>query len=246
MKTVLITSGGCEEPIDGVRNISNFSTGKTGAFLAEFFASKGTEVILLKAAKAVIPRQLQYPGGGNISIREFRSFRDLQALLEQEAKTDRPPEMLILAAAVSDFSVAAVHIGSTTYAPRQLDKINSSGEDRIMIELNRNPKLIDRVMEIFPSALVVGFKLTRKAGESEKLAAVKTLAEHSKAGLIVHNDLSEIGEGRHNFTLYRTESGNGGTEVIKTASGPDKQALAELLYSCYAERLGPAERKGQG
>ena len=34
---LLITAGGCKEPIDRVRHIANFSTGTTGLFLTRFF-----------------------------------------------------------------------------------------------------------------------------------------------------------------------------------------------------------------
>jgi phosphopantothenoylcysteine decarboxylase/phosphopantothenate--cysteine ligase len=46
-KHILITSGGTEEPIDGVRSITNTSTGHTGAELATWFADHGANVTLL-------------------------------------------------------------------------------------------------------------------------------------------------------------------------------------------------------
>ena len=44
---ILITSGATREPIDQVRFITNMSTGKTGASLAESFAKKGHDVTYL-------------------------------------------------------------------------------------------------------------------------------------------------------------------------------------------------------
>jgi phosphopantothenoylcysteine decarboxylase/phosphopantothenate--cysteine ligase len=38
---VLITSGGTEEAVDGVRTLGNFSTGRTGAMIAEGFSAAG-------------------------------------------------------------------------------------------------------------------------------------------------------------------------------------------------------------
>ena len=32
---ILITGGGCEEPIDDVRSVCNFSTGKTSSLIAD-------------------------------------------------------------------------------------------------------------------------------------------------------------------------------------------------------------------
>lgn len=46
MKTVLITSGGTIEPIDGVRGITNFATGKLGSVIAETL--QNCHIFLLK------------------------------------------------------------------------------------------------------------------------------------------------------------------------------------------------------
>lgn len=45
---ILITAGPTQEPIDPVRFISNHSSGKMGIALAEEFAARGNEVVLIK------------------------------------------------------------------------------------------------------------------------------------------------------------------------------------------------------
>ena len=53
---VLITGGGCEEPIDNVRSISNFSTGKTSTTLASYFVEKNCKVTCIMSYKAIRPK----------------------------------------------------------------------------------------------------------------------------------------------------------------------------------------------
>jgi phosphopantothenoylcysteine synthetase/decarboxylase len=49
---VLVTAGGTSEPIDGVRRITNTSTGATGGVIARAFAARGHDVVLIHAADA--------------------------------------------------------------------------------------------------------------------------------------------------------------------------------------------------
>ena len=42
---VLITRGGISEPIDGVRGFANFSTGKTGAAIADYLLDQNMDVL---------------------------------------------------------------------------------------------------------------------------------------------------------------------------------------------------------
>ncbi|MDP3682394.1 MAG: bifunctional phosphopantothenoylcysteine decarboxylase/phosphopantothenate--cysteine ligase CoaBC, partial [Ignavibacteria bacterium] len=53
---ILITSGGTKENIDGVRYLSNLSTGKTGAAIAEYFTSNFHEITFVHAQNSAIPK----------------------------------------------------------------------------------------------------------------------------------------------------------------------------------------------
>jgi phosphopantothenoylcysteine decarboxylase / phosphopantothenate---cysteine ligase len=54
---------------------------------------------------------------------------------------------------------------------------------------------------------LVAFKLTSKASEAEREAAVQKLQAHSKADLVVQNDTVEIDKTKqqHRFTLYGSD-----------------------------------------
>ena len=53
---ILITGGGCREAIDGVRFVTNMSTGRTAAFLADALSAHGAEVTAIMGAGAILPR----------------------------------------------------------------------------------------------------------------------------------------------------------------------------------------------
>ena len=71
---VLVTAGGTVEPLDGVRRLSNTSTGATGLALAREFAARGDEVVLLHAEGV---------NAGNLPVEQesYLTFDDLAAAL---------------------------------------------------------------------------------------------------------------------------------------------------------------------
>ena len=54
-KTILVTAGPTIEPIDPVRYISNFSSGKMGYAIAAELKERGAEVILVTGKTALTP-----------------------------------------------------------------------------------------------------------------------------------------------------------------------------------------------
>ncbi len=214
-KHILITAGGTEEPIDGVRSITNTSTGRTGAELAVKLASQGFAVTLLHAKNAVTPAEISKEQ--RIKSKTFTSFVSLQTLLS-ETLSEQNFDAVIHLAAVADYSLAEVESnGAVTKAPIK-GKIDSGEE--LTLKLKKNPKLIDTIKSQAPNAKVIAFKLTRTPSAEERADAVELLAKHANADYIVHNDFEEIGEGHHPFTIYAQ------TKEIKKANGAAALALA--------------------
>ena len=94
---ILITAGGTQEPIDPVRFISNYSTGKMGVALAQVCARRGAEVTMVCGSMSVTPRN------------PFGAIHRIDALSAQdmyEACIAQWPRMnsAILCAAVADFT----------------------------------------------------------------------------------------------------------------------------------------------
>ena len=177
---VLVTSGGTAEPIDGVRVLANTSTGATGAGIAARLVRAGHEVVLLRARHSM---------RAEVACREetFGSFAELDAALTQLLGGEKF-DAVIHAAAVSDFSVAAIEVNGVAQSAQA--KIASDAAP--VLRLKPNPKLVDslRARSANPQLRVVAFKLTRGAGDAEAKAAVQSLFAHAKADYVVHNDLT--------------------------------------------------------
>jgi phosphopantothenoylcysteine decarboxylase/phosphopantothenate--cysteine ligase len=97
-RTVIVTAGGTQEPIDPVRVITNRSSGKQGYALAQAALDLGAEVILISA-----PTHLEPPvGARRIDVQTARDMRN--TVLENLPGAD----VLLMSAAVADFRPVAV------------------------------------------------------------------------------------------------------------------------------------------
>jgi phosphopantothenoylcysteine decarboxylase/phosphopantothenate--cysteine ligase len=193
-KRILITAGGTREPIDSVRYIGNISSGRTASSLADKLSAAGYEVTWLGANDAIRP-------GSACQRQSFSSFKDLQSQL-QKLLAAESFDVVIHAAAVSDFSVAAIEAEAGIQASAIGGKLASDGG--LVLRLEKNPKLLDHLKEwsTNPDLKVIGFKLTDSEDSEERLKAVNRQFEHAKVDAVVHNDLSGITEDSHTFSLY--------------------------------------------
>jgi phosphopantothenoylcysteine decarboxylase / phosphopantothenate---cysteine ligase len=178
---VLITSGGTAEPIDGVRVLTNTSTGETGALLARHLVRSGHDVMLLRARTA-------RPAGVPCREELFTTFGDLDEQLTRWLGGE-DFDAVIHAAAVGDFSVEAVEVNGVSMAPGE-GKLDSGTAPTL--RLRKNPKLLDtlRARSRNAAAQVVAFKLTRGADPRQVQAAVMPLLKSGAADYVVHNDLA--------------------------------------------------------
>ncbi|TMC52040.1 MAG: bifunctional phosphopantothenoylcysteine decarboxylase/phosphopantothenate--cysteine ligase CoaBC [Chloroflexi bacterium] len=94
-RKVVVTAGGTREPIDPVRFISNYSSGKMGFALAAAAADRGASVILITAAN--------HPEHHGIEVQRVDTSSELLA----EMRSQLPgADLLLMAAAVGDFRPA--------------------------------------------------------------------------------------------------------------------------------------------
>ena len=226
-RRILITSGGTQEPIDGVRAITNTSTGVTGAKLASWFAANGDEVSLLHAVGAVLPEDTT-----KIKLRPFTSFNSLQSALRESLASENFDAIIHLAA-VADFSVREVEANGTVHLAPLTQKLESSNE--LTLRLIKNPKLVDsiRVLSRNKHVQVVAFKLTHTDVVGDRVKAVQNLAAHANADFIVQNDVSEITTLAHPFTIYSTSA-----QPVGRAVSADQ--LAERLSSLLQPPARPS------
>lgn len=185
---VLITSGGTAEPVDGVRVLTNTSTGSTGARLAEHFTRCGHEVTLLRARSAV-------RASGPCREETFSSYADLDAALTRLLAAE-PFDAVIHAAAVSDYGVEL--IGADGQLLAATGKIDSATPP--LIRLRPHPKLLDTLRARAARPLrVVAFKLTHGASSAARRSEVAELFARARPDAVVHNDLTARGAGAEDF-----------------------------------------------
>jgi len=189
-ETVLVTAGPTREPLDPVRYITNYSSGKMGYALARAAERRGAEVILVSG-----PTSLPVPRGVRcLSVSSALEMRD--RVLEH---LDRST-VIIKAAAVADYRPAR----------KASSKIKKSAEG-LIIDLERNPDIIAEVGMKKGNRVLVGFAM-----ETEDLVANarKKLVEKNM-DLIVANDLGRPGSGfQYDTNIVKIIDGEGGTEEL--------------------------------
>lgn len=206
---VVVTSGGTRETIDSVRFITNLSTGKTGALIAETLARVGHDVSYLHAEGAAMPSGLD-----RMDARSFRTYDDLANLTRELLAEPEPVQLVIQAAAISDFQVVT---------PTPGGKLSST--DELTLVLKPRGKILAKLKSWSRHPLsVLAFKLTDTADLSTRREKLESLAEIG-ADWIVHNDLSQrSGDEARGFTIYATHP-----EVRETAICADAADLASWI-----------------
>lgn len=139
-KNVLISSGPTIEPIDPVRFISNYSSGRMGNSLAHEAASRGAFVTLVSGPVS------EYPVHPNIQIIKVNSAAEMHtSCTEQFPKAD----ICIMAAAVADY---------TPQNPEP-DKIKKKEENILLKLLKTKDILADLGKLKSKKQLLIGFAL---------------------------------------------------------------------------------------
>lgn len=204
----LITYGPTRERIDGIRFLTNGSSGKTGAFLVHYLAENGWEVHAIKAQELDIPSYAT-------SVYEFCDFQDLHRAI-QNLLAEKKFDAVIHLAAVSDFSIKDVIIDGKRIKPPIQGKLDS--QKTVQIKLKPNVRILEKIKDYAKqkSPLVMGFKLTNGKSKLELEKDVFRLSTHPRIDFVVHNDFSRInGLDEHPFSIYqgKTVVANGATKL---------------------------------
>ena len=150
----IVTAGPTYEPIDQVRRLTNHSTGRLGTGLAKHLASDEHQVTLLRGRSATDTEQ---PKGVNLKL--FTTTADLAEKLECLAEEKSNVGAVFHTAAVSDFAAGQVFRRATDGKIEPLNQGKLSSRDgELLLELEPTPKIIVRLREWFPAALIVGWK----------------------------------------------------------------------------------------
>lgn len=196
----VITAGPTYESLDQVRRLTNFSTGRLGAELADFLYSNGHETTLLLGAQATYRSANQL---GN--VREYGTTEDLRSQLLSFSQ--HPVDVIFHAAAVSDFRFGKVWLRSET---GDLTEVKSgkitTRAGTLMAELLPTTKIIASLREAYPSTRIIGWKYEVEGGRETILALAKRQLNECRTDFCVVNGpaygagfglVSSAGECRH-------------------------------------------------
>ena len=201
-KRVIVTAGGTREQIDAVRFIGNSSSGRMGVEIAKAARDAGGQVTLIAANL-----ETDIPLG--MDVVRVTSVDDLEVAMQREA------DILVMAAAVSDFKVKNQYPG----------KLKRSGA--MQLNLVSTKDLIAGYASNHPDTFCIGFALAEEDSQLEDIARSKLWDKG--LGLVVGNRVSALG-------AHETEV----LVVDKETSVPlrgTKQEVAQGLIQLISESL---------
>ena len=173
---VIITCGPSYEPIDGMRRITNASTGELGLMLAERFSAAGHDVTVLKGSMAVS----QHPCGSAKVI----PFSTNDHLLEKLRTLSA--DAVFHAAALCDFRVKDARIAG---------KIPTSAGD-FTLTLEPTTKVLPQLRALFPCARIFGWKFELEGSREDVLTkATRQLRDCETDGCVVNGSAWGTGFG---------------------------------------------------
>ena len=211
----IVTCGPTYEPLDKVRRLTNFSTGRLGTELAGFLMHYGHEVLLLRGVQSTYANT-----EGELKVQSFTTTEDLGTRLLACVKENHGA--IFHAAAVSDFRFGKIwqRAGDATLHELSAGKIETR-EGTLLAELIPTTKILPQLRNWYPAAFIVGWKYeldgTRQEAEKRALRQL----EESQSNLCVLNGAA-YGEG---FGLVSP----GGAIQHATSAEELYQVLAHLL-----------------
>jgi phosphopantothenoylcysteine decarboxylase / phosphopantothenate---cysteine ligase len=200
--SVVISAGGTREPIDPVRYISNRSSGKQGYALAAEAAARGAAVTLVSTVQRPVPH--------GVAVEAVETVDEMRAAMLGH----RDADVIIMAAAVSDFRPVAV-------ADHKIKK--SSGIPQIVLEAA--PDILAELGQQRPDGqTLVGFAAETDSVVEHAVGKLKA----KNADMIVANDVSADGVGFAHDTNEVTIITADGTST--TVSLTSKRAVAAAVF----------------
>lgn len=206
-KKVLVTAGATEEDIDGVRVITNHSSGKMGFALCKALIDRGAEVTLVRGkTSAHLPKGL---------------FKDVKVTTTCElldiVKDNMSNDVFIMAAAPADYRVKN----------KSDQKLKASS---LVLELEKNPDIAKFVGENKGDKTLVIF-----SAETENLIEnAKGKLEKKNADYVVANDVTKQGAGFYTDTNDATIISKSGYTVDSGLVSKDD--LAHLILDTIAKQ----------
>lgn len=169
---ILVTAGPTHEPIDPVRFIGNYSSGKMGIAIAEEFAKRGEDVLLIKGVTNLNPV--------DPSIKQVKVTTAAE-MFSACAQYFSSADVIVFAAAVAD------------YTPKFPSAVKiKKNESEFSIELTKTKDIAQELGKLkTDNQTIVGFALETNNEE----AHAKDKLVKKKFDFIVLNSMQDLGAG---------------------------------------------------
>ena len=211
-KKVVVTAGPTYEKIDPVRFIGNYSSGKMGLAIAEEFAGRGAEVVLVCGP---VNLKTSHPAIRRVDVESAAQ------MYEVTSKEFVNSDVAVLSAAVADFT-----------PKEKADHKIKRGKDDLLLELLPTKDIAAELGRIkTASQLLVGFAL--ETNDEEVYALSKM--QRKNLDMIVLNSLNDKGAGFSvdtNKVTILDKAGNKTVYELKT-----KVEVAKDIVDQIASRL---------
>jgi phosphopantothenate---cysteine ligase (CTP) len=211
----IVTAGPTFEPLDDVRRLTNFSTGRLGTELANFLAARGHKVTLLIGEPATYAGERKAQ-----SVKTFSTTADLRAKLK--SFSGKKVDAIFHAAAVGDFGFGTIFAETKPgeFAALKAARKISTRDGALLVELLPTPKIIAELRGWFPQAKITGWKFEADGKRADVLRSAEKQIEGCATDFCVANG-----------PAY------GGGFNLVSASGQKHFATAEKLFPALEKLL---------
>lgn len=178
---VVVSTGATVEPLDPVRYISNFSSGKMGIAFAKRLFSLGAEILLV-AGRTEVPLPLYIPS------RRVQTTADMLRVIDEVMKDY---DVLVMAAAPADFRAKEM----------AGEKIKREGQ--LSLDLVSNPDIVATIHEHYPEKRLIGFALEMKGHEGNAKEKMKRKGLEAIILNTVSSEFHPMGSDENEVVVYK-------------------------------------------
>ena len=209
-KKVVVTAGPTYEKIDPVRFIGNYSSGKMGLAIAEEFAGRGAEVVLVCGP---VNLKTSHPAIRRVDVESAAQ------MYEVTSKEFVNSDVAVLSAAVADFT-----------PKEKADHKIKRGKDDLLLELLPTKDIAAELGRIkTASQLLVGFALETNDEEVNALSKM----QRKNLDMIVLNSLNDKGAGFSvdtNKVTILDKAGDKTVYELKTKAEVAKDIVDQIAF----------------
>lgn len=199
----IVTAGPTYEPLDEVRRLTNFSTGRLGSELVNFLTGRGHDVTLL------IGQQATWRGERNAAaVETFTTTADLRERFWRLRGAG--VGAVFHAAAVNDFKFGHVWQGIPGEPMHRVraGKIPTRAEN-LLVELVPTAKVIAELRAFYPDAVIIGWKF-------EVDGSRKSVVERAERQIADNKTNACVANGAAYGAGFGIVTGNGKTQHCET------------------------------